>query len=319
MYRTATQKSIFRDRHFWKGAAMFGAGCVVMGLATSFASASWFSKNEQPFHEPLAQGEIGVDQALALWADFPVTAQPRPVVVVGPDYRPPDFGGERGDEKDLAFTLGRWNVPKRMTLPPRSADGYAIRYVGAVLEEMRANLERTASPEQVAAGLTLGTAEERSVRPIVTGAKLQKASFTTDRGVRSLPAWVVNFRGQDRPLVVLAIDEPNRFAAQTSEHAENQLRVSPDGLVLTYGFTGAPPGRGPCEAEYEPVVLESPTAVAVGARRYLAKAADETGCGPADHPRTVSIQLTQPLGERVVVTARFGSPMAPITARGKAS
>lgn len=319
MNRTYTEKSLIRDLNFWKGAAMFTAGCIVMGAATSFATNSWLANNEQPFHDSLAQGEIGADQALALWADFPVTAEPRPVVIVGSDYRPPDFDGETGDAKNLAFQLGRWSVPKRMTLPPRSSDGFRIRYVGAVLEELRATLEAAATPEQTAAGLTPGTAEERSVRPLVTGAKLQTASFTTDRGVRSLPAWVVNFRGQARPLVVLAVDEPNRFAAQTAEHADNQLRVSPDGLVLTYGFVGAPPGRGPCEAEYEPVLLESPTAVAVGARTYLAKKADDGTCGPANHPRTVSIQLSEPLGDRVAVTARFGSPLSPIAQAGKAS
>lgn len=319
MNRPMPEKSILRDIAFWKGAAMFTAGCVLMGGATSFAQSSFLNGNEQPDQEQPVEGELGADRALALWAGFPVAAEPRPVVVVGPDYRPPDFEGGKGDEKDLAFKLGRWTVPKRMTLPPRSADGYAIRYVGAMLEELRTDLERSATPEEIEAGYTPGTAEERAVRPLVTSSKLEKASFTTDRGVRSLPAWIVNFRGQDRPLVMLAVAHPSRFAPLTSRHADSKLRVSADGMNLTYGFTGAPPGRGPCDAEYEAVVQESPTAVAVGARKYLlARKKEGTTCGPPNHPRTVTIQLTQPLGDRVVVTALYGAPMTPVLERGKA-
>lgn len=315
MNRTYTEKSVLRDIHFWKGAGMFTAGCLVMGAATSFATSSWLSNQEQPYREPIIEGELGAEQALALWAAFPVAAEPRPVVIVGPDYRSPYLGSDDGN---LAFSLGRWTVPKRMTLPPRSAAGYAIRYVGAALEELRADLEDASDDADEAAGLTLGTAEERAARPIVSGARLDTASFTTDRGVRNLPAWVVNFRGQERPLVMLAVASPNRFAPRTAEYADSELKVSRDGLKLTWAFPGAPPGRGPCEAEYQPVFQESATAVAVGAQKYLARAGEEA-CPPATTTRTVSIQLARPLGDRVVVTARYGAPMTPVQGSAKAS
>ena len=315
MNRLPDERSILLDPNFWKGAAMFTAGCLVMGVATNFATSTWFSRNEQPNTDPIVQGELGADQALALWANFPVAAEPRPLVIVGPDYRPPSF---ESDKKVVAFGLGRWSVPKRMTLPHRTADGYAIRYVGAALEELRASLEQSAGEEELTTGLEPGTAEERAARPVIIDAKLDHASFATDRGVRSLPAWVVSFAGQSRPLILVAVASPSRYDPRTSRHAESTVRVSSDGRQLTYAFTGAAPGRGPCEAEYAPVVEESPTAVAIGARTYLAKG-DPAACGPLTHRRTVSIQLDQPLGDRVAVTALYGAPMAPVRERGTAS
>jgi hypothetical protein len=317
MNRPVDDRSVLFDRHFWVGVAMFIAGCLVMSFASSLASGAWFDRNEQADIQIVSQDELGADKAVALWAQFPVTASPRPLVVVGPDYRPPDLGDEA---RNLAFRLGRWSVPHRLALPPRSFQGYQIRYVGAMLEELRAALEGKAGTEAEEGGLTLGTAEERAARPAVVGAQLETASFMTDRGVRTLPAWIVNFRGQERPLVMLALGDESRYDVRTAQHADSDLRVSPDGMRLTYSFLGDPPGRGPCEAEYAPVVLESPTAIAVGARTYLARGArGDAACGPVAHQRTVTIDLNQPLGERVVVTARFGAPMAPVPVRGAAS
>lgn len=85
------------------------------------------------------------------------------------------------------------------------------------------------------------------------------------------------------------------------------------GTQLTVTFTGAKgPATEPCGADYHAEPVESANAVVV---IVIAQphAANEI-CPGAGYPRTATLNLAQPLGQRAVLEARQGEPV-PLTER----
>jgi hypothetical protein len=81
------------------------------------------------------------------------------------------------------------------------------------------------------------------------------------------------------------------------------------GQSTTYNFLGAAPGEGNCRASYSPVFQETATAVAIGAVEHPNGHNRSGSCRLASYRRSVSVQLTAPLGNRVVVTYTYGAPL----------
>jgi hypothetical protein len=78
-------------------------------------------------------------------------------------------------------------------------------------------------------------------------------------------------------------------------------RVSPDGLTVTIGFTGAPDTPGACGADYTAAAAESDTAVAVAVKMIPHAASGQVICPAIAQGRTVTVHLAAPLGGRVLV------------------
>ena len=95
-----------------------------------------------------------------------------------------------------------------------------------------------------------------------------------------------------------------------------------DGTRLTVRFTGEAPGDGPCERDYDIEAVASARAVVVvveGRPRGLLErfhvSVDVESCDAVGHPRTATVELAEPLGDRVVLDGRGGEPV-PLTAGG---
>ncbi|MDA8209381.1 MAG: hypothetical protein M0Z92_10345 [Actinomycetota bacterium] len=221
-------------------------------------------------------------EALRRWEGFPARAEPRPIVLVGPMAIP--GGGFLDGDAKLAFEFGH------------------VRAAEAVPEEVVALLRRPRVEGE----------PPHATRPLLLrSASLGEGEFETDRGMRRLPAWIVDAEGVRGDLVVLSRagrdlcwwppdassseSAPGRFAHPSS--------VSADGMTLAYRFSGWPRNM----AEYpDAEVMETPSAVAV--------IPTEQWIGPttgwvtlAGAVREVEVHLTEALGGRVLVGADGGA------------
>lgn len=85
---------------------------------------------------------------------------------------------------------------------------------------------------------------------------------------------------------------------------------------LTVSFTGAAPGNGPCERDYDVEAIESDNAVVVvleGRPRNLLEQLhlqfDTELCLLIGYPRTATVTLDQPVRDRAVLDGRSGQPV----------
>lgn len=242
---------------------------------------------EAPLSDPLL--------ATAPWRDFPVGATPRPLVVFDPVTMPSALRG------DPAKLRGRWIVPNQLTTSPPRLDAYPIRSA----EEALAVLRETALGDAAEDGPDLDAEPVR-----ISEMRLTRRTFDTDRGRLTLPVWTVTFGPRmGAPAVVLAVRGERVFPSPVPTDAEGDVTLSPDGRRLTYSFLGAAPGQGNCRADYRPVFVETATAVALGAIEHP-KGHNRNGtCRLSSYRRSVSVLLTAPLSNRVVVTYSYGAPL----------
>lgn len=82
--------------------------------------------------------------------------------------------------------------------------------------------------------------------------------------------------------------------------------MSTDGRSLTYSFTGAQEGTGPCQEIYKGVVAESSTAVAVATPTVPHERLNDglVACTLIGYQRSVQVALATALAGRVVVDSR---------------
>ncbi|MCU1499401.1 MAG: hypothetical protein JWM47_3354 [Acidimicrobiales bacterium] len=136
----------------------------------------------------------------------------------------------------------------------------------------------------------------------ITTVKLGSATFLTDRGSITLPAWQFWFRNITNPASVLAVSESERY--RPPGPAPNAMssfgaRRGPNSHTITLSIIGAPAGTGPYTAD----AAESPTAAAIDVHEI----SHHTGpgfCTLEGHPRNVTVVLQSPLGNRVLVDSK---------------
>jgi hypothetical protein len=242
--------------------------------------------------------------ALRLWADFPVNASPRPLVLTAPDILDPVHGFPNGDDK-MAYISGDFELTAALPTGPSSVDGQRVITAAEALAQLRSQGDGQPVPTSLRiTAVTFGT-----------------ASFATDRGIRSLPAWTFRFAGVTDPAMVLAIPSTDRWplpGMPMGNGGEGGVRISPDGRHLTLSFIGGPPGTGPCESEYTADTAQSPTAVLISPRELPhrgTKQSPQPGndqiavtCALVGVTRTVTVTLQSPLGNRVIIDSR-GVPL----------
>jgi hypothetical protein len=153
----------------------------------------------------------------------------------------------------------------------------------------------------------------------VTAARFDVSTFPTDRGKAQLSAWLFTVTGARAEFPFPAIPTSAFWGGgiTTARSGSNGATVSADGRTLTYFFTGAQEGTGPCQEIYRGAVAESPTAVAVaiGAIPHETPNAG-VACTLIGYPRSVSVTLASPLGGRVLVDDRGSvAPVCPAAAR----
>ena len=139
--------------------------------------------------------EPGEPAALELWASFPVDAVPRPLVLTGPDILNPASGFTGGEDK-WAYISGSFELRTTLPIAPVTVAGQLLSSAAEALAEFRSED---------------GTEEPGTTSLAITGVELSTGTFSTDRGVRELPAWSFRFDGVAEPALVLAIPAADRW------------------------------------------------------------------------------------------------------------
>jgi hypothetical protein len=236
--------------------------------------------------------------ALQLWAGFPVHASPRPIVLAGFGNDEP-HGVYGNAETKLALACGDFNPPTGLPRGPASAAGYRLISASSAFASLQPH-DHTGSCARPHTPLTL------------TEAHLGQASFGTDRGPRTFPAWRFSFEEVEGPIPVLAIaPEAEWFPPGLAAGASHDIgaRVGRDHLTLTFTFVGAQSEEGPCGERYEVQLTESPTAVMVTLIVHRNTSDSKVACTLIGFVRHASASLTAPLGARVLVND-LGYPIA---------
>jgi hypothetical protein len=247
-------------------------------------------------------GTVGTDQAvlqgaLAPWADFPVNASPRPLVLPDGDDQivaSASFGVSSNDQK-LALVEGAIDPPPTLPSTPAEADGYPLITAGQAFRELSAGNGQS---------LTTTRIQTSSVT-------LSMAGFDTDRGALQLPAWVFTFEGgvtgSEAVLAVAPASTypiPAPLVARSGLSMFYQAELGADGRTLAVDTGGAPSGSGPCDAHYSLQVASSDTAVAIGVVVRPNPAPSDQLCSYPEVLTQLTTVLAAPLGARVVVNVQ---------------
>ena len=235
--------------------------------------------------------------ALKAWAEFPVNASPRPIVLIGGTANGPS-GFATEDEK-LAFMAGAIDRPPHLPTGPATAEGYPIISADRAWELLRTQGSKiSASPG--------GT------RLTITDVRLGKSTFETDRADLTMPAWLFTIAGADGQVAVLAVAQeaqwfPSGLApGRAGEQYWAGAAVGSDHRTLTVSLIGAQES-GPCGARYEVRLTESATAVMVTRIEHPNQSAPaingtSVACDLVGHLRKASpAVLNAPLGARVLI------------------
>jgi hypothetical protein len=245
---------------------------------------------------------------LQAWAAFPVNALPRPIVLVGSPVLDP-AGGFLAVSSKEAYVSGFFNRPDHLPNGPSTSDGYPVISADAAFALLQAASNSGTAPPPSGSRLT------------VTAAHLGAGTFLTDRGDRTMPAWLFSLAGVENPVTVLAVAPsvtwspqgratPGPYASfSNGAIGFDGADIAKDHRTLTVGFTGAAAGAGPCTASYALRVTESATAVAVKVISYPHGSGTEV-CSLIGYPRHASAALGAPLGNRVVVDSISGGAVA---------
>ncbi len=274
------------------------SGCATPRGASAVASADTSaSAGAQP--TPSAQPLL--THALKVWSGFPVTATPRPVVMVG-SVIAGLASGFPNDEAKIAFGQGAIDAPPSLPSGPATTQGYPLITAAAAWHELTTIPRMSGGPAPT--------------KPLVTTAvQFGSATFQTDRGKRDLPAWLFSFQGVAGPAAVLAAAPQAVFVPPGSSGDPSRdpsiwgAHLGADGRTLTIEVIGAPAGTGPCTADYTLDVAESRTAVA-----FLIVTHPHDGAGVACQDLAVvskvTTTLSAALGARVVVSGATAQPVA---------
>jgi hypothetical protein len=247
---------------------------------------------EAPLADPL--------DAAAPWRAFPVGAKARPLVVLDAVTLPSALRSGPGLD---ALVSGAWVSPQTLPRTGPRLDGYPILDAGQAVAALRAAVFSSAD-------LPVAKPDPAADIVRVDSVRLTRRVFDTDRGRLSLPAWTIlleNARGV--PATLLAVRGDAVFPVPVPIDADGDVTVSPDGTRLTYSFLGAAPGQGNCRASYDPVFAETATAVVIGAIERRNGHNRNGTCRLTSYRRSVSVQLSAPLDNRVAVTYAYGAPL----------
>ena len=199
--------------------------------------------------------------------------------------------GPRGfydsEKTKVAFGSGAFDRPGRLPTGPATASGYPIINADKAFDLLKAQ-----SNGPAAAGLRL----------TISDVRLGTGTFATDRGSKTMPAWLFSMAEVDGPTAVLAVaPEALWFPLELGPGQSHDIGASigRDSRTLTVTFLGAESESGPCGVRYSVRLTESPTAVNVS---VVSNPNDTAAvCELVGYQRHASAVLKAPLGARVLV------------------
>jgi len=253
--------------------------------------------------------------ALTRWADAVAAAGgPSPVVVVGElTGQVGDWELAVGDNNKRALMAGLVEADASLSAA-RPPDG-EVRWEDGTTASVA-----LISAQQAVAAIQAGTSEAcGDCTPLrVTDARLTTGPIETSRGSATAPVWSLTVEGTAVTVARVAVadsiavvlppwnpnDPPVGLAIESASGAVG-------GRQLTVAFVGAPlPGDQPCGEDYTAEAVESDLAVVVIVTRHPHVMIG--ACAAVGAPRTATLELAAPLGERTVLEVQQGRPV-PVT------
>ncbi|MFI2215047.1 hypothetical protein [Streptomyces sp. NPDC020141] len=143
----------------------------------------------------------------------------------------------------------------------------------------------------------------------VTGAKLGEMTVATSRGPAVVPAWLFRLKGYDSPLKRAAVapstlpQPPIEQAREDPGHLDRLVEVSPDGRSVTVVAL-----RGACDGDSVVEVLETRGSVVLSAT--VEDPQNGGDCTAQLLSQQVTVTLKRPVGDRVLLDAHTGRPVA---------
>jgi hypothetical protein len=147
------------------------------------------------------------------------------------------------------------------------------------------------------------------MRLAITGARLAMGSFSTDRGLRTVPVWAFTVHGVKRPVRVRSLSGSLAFLAPMSWAGESAT-VSDNGRRIRLSFVGGLAGNKPCDVSYTAGSVAHSHAVAVWLTEHPVKAAGgDVICSAAGTAAPLSSTSTNRSARERFVES-FGAPVS---------
>ena len=172
----------------------------------------------------------------------------------------PGQGFSSGESK-LAFGCGRFATSLQLST---TAAGQATAIWKDGSAQSFAAISARDGLKALAAAARDANPDCNSVAPLnITRAQLGSETYLTDRGVAEVTSWLFTAAGSWREIAYPALAPSVIWQSRWSEWSGDVATTDRGGLSITFGFTGAKSGDGPCDRNYHALVVESSTAVAV--------------------------------------------------------
>jgi len=302
-------------------------GCQYIGAAPTAHTSSPIpgeaSSDAAGFSLPTA-GPSDLARAQAVldhWAALKASGPPDAVVVTDDMTSGGGWGGPNANDDKIAVISGLLTAdPPLATDVPSDGDvvwpdgtTQAVQLISAA-DALAAMIAETGTPKC-----------DGCTPVVVTGAHLTTGRHATPVGDASLPVWQFEFKPADDPM------QPITYVAVKGAFSEQNDAVpgtdvggwglpvddldraygNSQSASLTVSFTGAPyDGSNPCGADYSATAVESDLAVAVVITESHRPGVSTGGaCLSFARERSVVAQLSRPLGNRVVLQVRYGTPV----------
>lgn len=253
--------------------------------------------------------------ALTRWADAVAAAgSPSPVVLVGElAGQVGDWEPAVGDNNKRALMAGL--VEADASLPAATPPDGEVRWQDGTTASVA-----LISAQQAVAAIKTGSSEPcGDCTPLrITGARLTTGPIETSRGSATAPVWDLTVEGTAVTVTRAAIADAIAIVLPPWNPNDPPVGLAIDsasgtvgGRQLTVAFVAAPlPGDQPCGEDYTAEAVESDLAVVVIVTRHPHVTIG--ACTAVGAPRTATLELAAPLGERTVLEVQQGRPV-PVT------
>ena len=252
--------------------------------------------------------------ALARWADAVEAAGgPSPVVLVGElTGQVGDWELAVGDNDKRALMAGLVEADGR--LPTATPPDGEVRWQDGTTASVA-----LISAAQAVAAIRAGTSEPcgDDCTPLrITDARLTTGPIETSRGSATGPVWDLSVEGTAVIVTRVAIADAIAIVLPPWNPNDPPVGLAIDsasgtvgGRQLTVAFVGAPlPADQPCGEDYTTEAVESDLAVVVIVMRHPHVTIG--ACTAVGAPRTATVELAAPLGDRTVLEVQQGRPVS---------
>jgi hypothetical protein len=202
---------------------------------------------------------------------------------------------------------GAWRLTAK--LPKDSPDRADVRWPDGEVSQVPLITAASAYEEfSKPADLIEEECPAKGCRPLrVTGAKLGKVPLETSRGTIQVPAWLFTVEGVEQKKVHVAVDpsavtaRPERVQGDVEEvMAFDLVAGKPDELLLRHGY-------GACDTVHGARAYETDQVVVVDVDERRSDSAEV--CPAILKTATITVTLTRPLGDRLVLDSGAGLPV----------